>query len=120
MATSLGLANVALNINMSAADAGAGLVPPYTAVVLFEDSGAWMILIQLFMAVTSTGSAELIAVSSLVTYDIYGVYINPDPTGDELLFVSRVGVVVFGLAMGVLGVILNAIGLNLGWVYLAM
>jgi len=120
MATSLGLANLALGIQMTVDDAGAGLVPPYTAVRLFDDSGAWMILIQLFMAVTSTGSAELIAVSSLVTYDIYQTYINPQATGEKLLFVSRVGVVVFGLVMGVLGVILDALGLNLGWVYLAM
>jgi len=120
MATSLGLANLALGIQMSVDDAGAGLVPPYTAVRLFNDAGAWMILIQLFMAVTSTGSAELIAVSSLITYDIYGVYINPDADGGKLLFVSRVGVIIFGLVMGVLGVILNALGLNLGWVYLAM
>eukprot|EP00492_Amphilonche_elongata_P003090 TRINITY_DN3397_c0_g1_i1.p1 TRINITY_DN3397_c0_g1~~TRINITY_DN3397_c0_g1_i1.p1 ORF type:complete len:307 (+),score=51.26 TRINITY_DN3397_c0_g1_i1:112-1032(+) len=79
-----------------------------------------MILIQLFMAVTSTGSAELIAVSSLVTYDIYQTYIDPEADGETLLKVSQVGVVVFGLVMGVLGIILDAIGLNLGWVYLAM
>ena len=29
-------------------------------------------------AVTSAGSSELIAVSSLCTYDIYRTYINPD------------------------------------------
>lgn len=120
MATSLGLANLALNIQMSIDDAGAGLVPPFTAVKLFDKAGAWMILIQLFMAVTSTGSAELIAVSSLVTYDIYQTYINEDASGEDLLWVSRVAVVVFGLFMGVLGIILDALNLNLGWVYLAM
>ena len=34
-------------------------------------SGAIWLTIMLFMAVTSTGSAELIAVSSLFSYDIY-------------------------------------------------
>ena len=33
---------------------------------------------MLFMAVTSSGSAELIAVSSLTTYDVYRTYINPE------------------------------------------
>ena len=33
---------------------------------------------MLFMAVTSSGSAELIAVSSLFTYDVYRTYINPE------------------------------------------
>ena len=34
------------------------------------------ILLMLFMAITSTGSAEQIAVSSLISYDIYRTYIN--------------------------------------------
>jgi Na+/proline symporter len=33
---------------------------------------------QLFMAVTSTGSAEVIAVSSVLTYDLYWTYLNPE------------------------------------------
>jgi len=120
MATSLGLANLALEVRMTVDDANAGLVPPYAAVKLFDKAGAWMILIQLFMAVTSTGSAELIAVSSLVTYDIYQTYFKPDATGEELLMVSRIAVVGFGLFMGVLGIALDAMDLSLGWVYLAM
>ena len=76
-----------------------------------------MMAVMLFMAITSTGSAEGIAVSSLVTYDIYKTYINPKCTGQQALFVSKVVVVVFGLLMGGLGVALNYMGLNLGWVY---
>jgi Na+/proline symporter len=37
-----------------------------------------MLLMQLFMAVTSTGSAEVIAVSSILTYDLYWTYLNPE------------------------------------------
>ena len=44
-------------------------------------SGAILITTMLFMAVTSAGSAELVAVSSLFTYDIYRTYINPKATG---------------------------------------
>ena len=40
-------------------------------------------LIMLFMAVTSTGSAEQIAVSSLYAYDVYREYINPKATGKQ-------------------------------------
>ena len=57
---------------------------------------------MLFMAIVSTGSAESIAVSSLVAYDIYRQYINPEATGEQFLHVSRVVIVVFGLFMGVL------------------
>ena len=48
-----------------------------------------MVIIMLFMAITSTGSAECIAVASLVTYDIYRKYFNPNADGKKLLFVSR-------------------------------
>ncbi|CAE8663813.1 unnamed protein product, partial [Polarella glacialis] len=44
-------------------------------------SGAFILLLQLFMAVTSTGSAEIIAVSSILTYDIYYTYVNPELKG---------------------------------------
>jgi len=55
-----------------------------------------------------------------VSYDIYREYFNPNATGKQILFVSRIVIVVFGLLMGVLSIILKEIGLNLGWVYLFM
>ena len=64
------------------------------------DAGAVLILIMLFMAIVSTGSAESIAVSSLVAYDIYREYINPEATGKQILFWSRVVIVLFNLFMG--------------------
>jgi urea-proton symporter len=90
------------------------------AVHFFGNAGAVMITTMLFMAITSTGSAEGIAVSSLVAYDIYKAYINPNATGRQILLVSKAVIVVFGLSMGLLSVGLNAIGLNLGWVYMFM
>jgi hypothetical protein len=105
---------------ITAGEAGSGLVPPAVASHLLGDSGAVLILIMLFMAIVSTGSAESIAVSSLVSYDIYREYINPEATGEQILFVSRTVVVMFGLIMGALSILLFEIGLNLGWVYLFM
>lgn len=69
---------------------------------------------------TSAGSSELIAVSSLCTYDIYRTYINPEASGKEILRVSRGVVLTFGCFMGMLAVILNKAGVSLGWMYLAM
>ncbi|CAE7893046.1 DUR3, partial [Symbiodinium necroappetens] len=80
---------------------------------VFVDQSYW----QSAIAAKPTSSAEGIAVSSLVTYDIYKTYINPKCTGQQALFISKVVVVVFGLLMGGLGVALNHMGLNLGWVY---
>jgi len=120
LATSLGLASVALDLPITKAEAGAGLVPPAVAVHILGKSGAVWITIMLFMAVTSTGSAELIAVSSLFSYDLYRTYINPKATGKDIIRVSRYVIVLFGLFMGVLAIILFKIGLSLGWVYLFM
>jgi SSS family transporter len=117
LATSLGLCGVALQLPITSAEAGSGLVPPAVAVHLFGKFGAVMISTMLFMAITSTGSAEGIAVSSLIVYDVYRAYINPKCTGRQALILSRVVIVVFGLCMGALGVALNHMGLNLGWVY---
>jgi len=75
---------------------------------------------MLFMAIVSTGSAESIAVSSLVAYDIYREYINPNATGKDILRVSRFVIVGFGLFMGTFSIVLYEIGLSLGWVYLFM
>lgn len=120
LATSLGLAALAMQLPLTGDEAGSGLVPPATALFVLGKGGATLILIMLFMAVTSTGSAELIAVSSLISYDVYRAYINKDATGDEILKVSRITVFVFGALMGVLSIVLNEIGLSLGWVYLFM
>jgi hypothetical protein len=120
LATSLGLASTALMLPITASEAGSGLVPPAVAFELLGETGAILILIMLFMAIVSTGSAESIAVSSLIAYDIYRQYINPEATGDQILFVSRVVIVVFGLFMGAFSIVLFEIGLNLGWVYLFM
>jgi hypothetical protein len=120
LATSLGLASTALMLPITATEAGNGLVPPAVAHELLGNSGAVLILIMLFMAIVSTGSAESIAVSSLIAYDVYRKYYNPEATGDQILFVSRVTIVVFGLLMGALAIALFYMGLNLGWVYLFM
>ena len=91
-------------------EAGSGLVPPAVAAYLLGDIGAVLILIMLFMAIVSTGSAESIAVSSLVSYDIYREYMNPEATGAQILFVSRVVIVGYGLVMGAFAIILQTIG----------
>ncbi|GMQ03910.1 hypothetical protein CsSME_00049522 [Camellia sinensis var. sinensis] len=119
LATSLGLGALALDLPITASEASHGLVPPATAIALMGKGGSILLLTMLFMAVTSAGSSELIAVSSLCTYDIYRTYINPDATGKQILRVSRGVVLGFGCFMGLLAVILNKAGVSLGWMYLA-
>lgn len=116
----MGLAATALQLPITSSEAAAGLVPPAVAYELLGRNGAILILIMVFMAIVSTGSAESIAVSSLVVYDIYREYFNPQATGEQMLQISRVVVLVFCLFMGIFAIILQEMGLTLGWVYLFM
>jgi len=117
LATALGLAGTALNMAITSGDAGNGLVPPASAIGLLGPAGGVAVMIQLTMAILSTGSAECIAVSSLISYDIYRSYINPNATGKQILMVSRVGVVLWSIVMAVASIVLNEMKIGLGWVY---
>lgn len=54
----MGIASLALDLPITVDEAAEGLVPPAVAVHLLDRGGAVAILVMLFMAVTSTGSAE--------------------------------------------------------------
>ncbi|KAI9484049.1 MAG: Sodium:solute symporter family-domain-containing protein [Benjaminiella poitrasii] len=120
LATTMGLTGRALNIDLSPFAISQGLVLPDVAVALLGRAGGFACLILVFMAVTSASSAELIAVSSIVTYDIFRTYIRPNAKGSEVVRFSHITVISFGLLMGVLAVLLNLTGINLGYLYTLM
>lgn len=95
----------------------AGLVLPAAAVSVMGKGGAVATCLMVFMAVTSAMSAELIAVSSVFTYDIYRIYINPSADGKRLIYPSHFACVVFGLCMSGFSVGLYYAGVNLGYLY---
>ncbi|KAJ7907573.1 solute symporter family transporter [Mycena leptocephala] len=119
-ATAAGLAMISLSAGpssqfMPVSLAQAGAVAPAALTALLGKSGAILLLIALFLAVTSAASAELVAVSSIITYDVYKRYFNPHATDKQILWISHVGVIGFGLFMGILGVIFHEIGISLSW-----
>ncbi|RYP51902.1 hypothetical protein DL768_002870 [Monosporascus sp. mg162] len=128
-ATTMGLSALALEGSpsfptypnrMDAADVTAGLVLPYAAVGLLGRSGAACTLVMIFMAVTSATSAQLIAVSSIFTYDIYQTYINPLASGARLIAMSHTSVAAYGTIMAGFSVGLYYAGISMGWLYLWM
>ncbi|KAK5112994.1 hypothetical protein LTR85_011016 [Meristemomyces frigidus] len=123
-ATAMGLGCAALTGNprfptypnpLSTAQNGAGLSSPATAITLLGQGGAVLMLILLFMAVTSSTSAELIGVSSLLTFDVYKTYIKPDASSAKLVQISHYGICLYALVLAAFCSILNAVGLNLTW-----
>ena len=128
-ATTLGLSAVALTDNPAfptypnaptSSEISSGLAAAYAAQTLLGKGGAVALLIVLFMAVTSCASAELIAVSSLLTFDVYQRYIKPTASGANLIFISHCMICVFGMIMAIFACIWNAIGIDLGWLFLVM
>ncbi|TCD67621.1 hypothetical protein EIP91_012186 [Steccherinum ochraceum] len=120
--TTLGLSAVALRGDpsmrvLSANDVSAGLPASAAAAALLGKGGAAILLVVLFLAVTSATSAELIAVSSILTYDVYKKYFNPKATEEQILKVSHAMVGLFALVMGILGLIFFYIGISMGWLY---
>ncbi|GAB7337578.1 hypothetical protein MBLNU457_g2888t1 [Dothideomycetes sp. NU457] len=128
-ATTLGLSAVALTDNPAfptypnvptSSEISSGLAAAYAAQTLLGKGGAVALLIVLFMAVTSCASAELIAVSSLLTFDVYQRYVKPTASGTQLIFISHCMICVFGMTMAIFACIWNAIGIDLGWLFLVM
>ncbi|KAJ3517073.1 hypothetical protein NLJ89_g741 [Agrocybe chaxingu] len=124
-ATTLGLAAVALRGDpdmkvLTPADVSAGLPAAAAAAALLGKAGAAALLVLLFLAVTSASSAELIAVSTILTYDVYKAYINPRATDAQILRVSHAMVAFYALVSGIAGVIFFYIGISMGWLYTFM
>ena len=82
LATTMGLSYVGLSSAQNASllsdgDVSAGLTAPVVAQTLLGPAGEYSMLFLILMAVMSTGSAEIIAVASLIIYDVYQAYIQP-------------------------------------------
>lgn len=116
IATFLGVSAAGLGIDVPSPDS----VAPVMAAHLLGNVGSILFLTMLFMAVISTGAAELTAVTNIIVTDIYRHSINPKASSEKLLSVSRKVMLVFGLGMGILSILLFYIGIGLGFVYMAM
>lgn len=98
-ATTMGLAGLCLERydvwptypeRLPDADVTAGLVLPNVAVAVMGQGGAIATLLLAFMAIMSTYSSELIAISSISTYDVYKTYFKPDATGKQLMRINYI------------------------------
>ncbi|KAG6887519.1 hypothetical protein C0995_014657 [Termitomyces sp. Mi166 len=110
-ATTIGLAAVALRGDpdmrvLTPADVSAGLPAPAAVTALLGQGGASAMLVLLFLAVTSATSAELIAVSSILTYDVYKV--------------CRCDSHPYTAGLALYGLIFFYIGVSMGWLYTFM
>ncbi|OOF90110.1 hypothetical protein ASPCADRAFT_410373 [Aspergillus carbonarius ITEM 5010] len=92
-----------------------GLVLPYAAIAIAGKGGAAAILLITFMAVTSTLSAQVIAVSSILSFDFYREYINKAASDRDIIQASHFGVIFFATFSAAFSTMLHYVGIDLGW-----
>ncbi|KAI0883489.1 Sodium:solute symporter family-domain-containing protein [Annulohypoxylon maeteangense] len=97
-------------------EVNAGLVMPYTVKALIGDRGIVAFFVLLFMALTSTVSSSMIAVSSILSFDVYKNYINPKADDKRLLKVSHLAVVAHAIFITGVSLALNYGGADMTWI----
>lgn len=91
---------------------GNGMVLPLVLKSLLGDSAVRALLVLTFMAVTSTMSSSMIAVSSLVSFDIFRTYLKPSASDKQILRVSHGAVVVHGFVIAAWTLMMTYSGAN--------
>ncbi|KAM0470591.1 hypothetical protein ACHAPX_009854 [Trichoderma viride] len=94
----------------------AGLVMPYTIKALIGDKGIVAFFVLLFMALTSTVSSSMIAVSSILSFDVYKTYIDPKASDKKIMRVSHLAVVFHAIFITGISLALNYGGADMTWI----
>lgn len=92
-----------------------GLVMPYVLRSLLGKGATNGLLVLIFMAITSTVSSSMIAVSSIISLDGYRTYFNPKASDRRTLQVSHWGVVFHGTFMAGFAIMLQYAGATNLW-----
>ncbi|KAF4211400.1 hypothetical protein CNMCM8980_002360 [Aspergillus fumigatiaffinis] len=100
---------------MTSTEVSNGLVLPYAAMAIAGKGGAAAILLITFMAVTSTLSAQVIAVSSILSFDVYREYFNRKASDRDIIRSSHFGVIFFAAFSAGFSTMLHYVGIDLGW-----
>ena len=100
---------------LTAKQVNSGLVMPYVLRSLLGQGATTGLLVLIFMAITSTVSSSVIAVSSIISLDFYRSYINPKASDRKILKVSHWGVVGHGAFMAGFAIMLQYAGATNNW-----
>ncbi|KAJ9270428.1 hypothetical protein DTO212C5_3459 [Paecilomyces variotii] len=100
---------------MTETEVNAGLVLPYAALTVAGKGGAAAVVLITFMGVTSTLSAQVIAVSSIISFDMYREYFNKSASDQQVIRWSHFGVVFFSLFSAGFSTMLHYVGIDLQW-----
>ncbi|KDN37457.1 putative DUR3-urea permease [Tilletiaria anomala UBC 951] len=102
---------------MTTAEISAGLTLPYAGQAILGNGGSAAVLLLMFMSSTSALSAQLVGVSTVLTFDVYNTYINKKATARQTLLVNHFGVVGFGIFASAFSSLLHGVGVDLSIIY---
>lgn len=88
---------------------------PYTIQALLGRNGVVAFFLLLFMALTSTVSSSMIAVSSILSFDVYKTYLNPKASDKRVVKISHLAVCFHGVFISGFSIALNYGGANMNW-----
>ncbi|CCH44665.1 putative urea active transporter 3 [Wickerhamomyces ciferrii] len=94
-------------------NSGFGLI--YTVKALLGTGALRALLLVIYLSVTSTVSAQLISVSSIISFDIFKKYLKPNATNKQLIRISHLGVVFFGFFAAGFSIMLQYVGVDMTW-----
>lgn len=89
---------------MTSSEVSGGLVLPYAAIAIAGKGGAVAILLMTF-----------IAVSSILSFDVYRQYFKKDASDRDIIRASHLGVIFFAAFSAGFSTMLHYVGIDLGW-----
>lgn len=105
---------------LSPAQIGAGLAGPFASVAVLGQAGPAMYIVIAFMATTSALSAQLVAVSTIFSYDIYREYWNKSATNAQMMRANHLVVILWAIVLAGIDTAFAHIGLDLNFLFYLM
>ncbi|KAI5951488.1 hypothetical protein KGF54_004562 [Candida jiufengensis] len=100
---------------MTQYEVDSGFALPYALMATLGKGAVGALLLIIYLAVTSTVSAQMVSVSTILSFDIYKKYINPKAQNKSMIRVSHIGCVIFTLGAAGFSIMLHYVGVNMTW-----
>ncbi|KAI5949027.1 hypothetical protein KGF57_004989 [Candida theae] len=100
---------------MTQYEVDSGFALPYALMATLGKGAVGGLLLIVYLAVTSTVSAQMVSVSSILTFDIYKKYINSQAHNKSLILVSHIGCIIFTFGAAGFSIMLHYVGVNMTW-----
>ncbi|KAI5964742.1 uncharacterized protein KGF55_001812 [Candida pseudojiufengensis] len=100
---------------MTQYEVDSGFALPYALMATLGKGAVGALLLIIYLAVTSTVSAQMVSVSSILSFDIYKKYINPKAGNKSMIRVSHLGCIIFTFGAAGFSIMLHYVGVNMTW-----